>query len=172
MAITVNSRKAAWELANKLFPTDYLKDEDASSNAGYPVYWSTDRDRNAWISDLNCRLEINIGAETTNIWIEEPEALETEEEKMKFAEELNTWLGYYTDEVIERVMSKMDQIIADKRSRFMIRELHKRTHKEEESMVDSFRWALGGDSPRVWRHTATTHASSYRDVLYDLWINE
>lgn len=70
MAITVRTRREAWDLVNKLFPTDYAKDDKASENAGYPIFWSTEEGRNAWISDLNDRLEINIGSDTTNIWIE------------------------------------------------------------------------------------------------------
>lgn len=172
MTITVNGKEKAWELANRLIRTDYMKDDQKSERAGYPIFWSTLDGCDDHICDLNCRLEVNIGLESINIYIEEPEALETEEEKQQFAEELNTWLGYYTDEVIEKVMSKIDLIIADKQSRTMIRELHTRTAQEEESMVGSFRWALGGTSPRLWRHSALTHAKSYRDVLYDLWIKD
>lgn len=28
----------AWNLANKMFPTDYQKDEESSKRAGYPIY--------------------------------------------------------------------------------------------------------------------------------------
>lgn len=55
----VSSVKEAWELASRLFPTDYEKDEDRSSRAGYPIYYSTAEGTNAWISDLNNRLELN-----------------------------------------------------------------------------------------------------------------
>ena len=34
----VSSVKEAWELANQLFPTDYEKDEERSSRAGYPIH--------------------------------------------------------------------------------------------------------------------------------------
>lgn len=170
--IKVDSKRAAWELVNKLFPTDYFKDEERSKRAGYPILYSTEEGRNAWISDLNDRLEINIGAETINVWIEKPESLETNEEKNQFAEELNTWLGAYTEDVIKRVMTKLDEIIADKSTRKMISELHQRTHQEEASMIDSFRWALGGTVTTSWRDSCLTHAKSYRDVLYDLWIKE
>lgn len=63
MAIKVSSRDKAWELADKLFPTDYMKDEESSGRAGYPIYESTaenGRFAGAWISDLNCTLELNI----------------------------------------------------------------------------------------------------------------
>ena len=61
---TVKSKSEAWELANKLFPTDYLEDASASANAGYPIYRSTSEALpNAWynyICDLNCDLELNL----------------------------------------------------------------------------------------------------------------
>ena len=56
----VKSREEAWQQANKLFPTDYVKDEQSSASAGYPIYKSTASDVNAWISDLNVALELNI----------------------------------------------------------------------------------------------------------------
>lgn len=80
----VTSVEKAWEAANRIFPTDYMKDEQSSQRAGYPIYRSTADHVNAWISDLNCRLEVNIqnpdtkNIESTTIWIEEkPEIIET-----------------------------------------------------------------------------------------------
>ena len=68
----VNSKKQAWIEAGKLFPTDYIKDETKSENAGYDIYCSTCDGVNAWICDLDKRLEINLATgETVNIWIEE-----------------------------------------------------------------------------------------------------
>lgn len=71
----VKTIEEAWNEANKIFPTDYEKDEFSSSRAGYPIYRSTaEGHENDYISDLNDRLEINIfrnnlRLETTNIWI-------------------------------------------------------------------------------------------------------
>lgn len=68
----VNSREQAWREADNLFPTDYIKDEMKSENAGYDIYCSTCDGVNAWISDLDNRLEVNLPTgETSNIWIEE-----------------------------------------------------------------------------------------------------
>lgn len=73
----VTSIKEAWDEANRIFPTDYMKDEQSSHRAGYPIYRSTADGVNAWISDLNCRLEVNIQnpktkeIKSTNIYIEE-----------------------------------------------------------------------------------------------------
>lgn len=58
--MTVKSRKEAWKEADKLFPTDYEKDEQSSINAGYPIYKSTAEGVNAWISDLNTTIELNL----------------------------------------------------------------------------------------------------------------
>ena len=70
----VSSVKQAWELANRLFPTAYEKDEERSRRAGYPIHHSTAEGVNAWISDLGNRLELNYpNGESENIWIEEDE---------------------------------------------------------------------------------------------------
>lgn len=80
--IKVRNQEEAWMEANRLFPTDYEKDEVASMRAGYPIYRSTAEGENSWISDLGDRLELNImqedkSVESTNIWIEqEPEITE------------------------------------------------------------------------------------------------
>ncbi len=80
----VRTREEAWKEVDKIFPTDYYKDEQSSQTAGYPILRSTADDVNAWISDLNCRLEVNIQnpetkeIESTNIWISgDPEIVET-----------------------------------------------------------------------------------------------
>lgn len=62
----------AWQKADELFPTDYVKDEDRSARAGYPQYFSTsERYHEDHINDLNDRLEVVVGGRCTNIWIEE-----------------------------------------------------------------------------------------------------
>ena len=68
--MTVNSRAKAWDEADKLFPSDYIKDEAKSERAGYDIYTSTAEGVNAWICDLGDRLELNTAAGTINIWIE------------------------------------------------------------------------------------------------------
>lgn len=74
-----NSRKEAWKIVNEVFPTDYMKDEQSSNNAGYPIYRSTAEDHyHDYICDLGNRLEVNLGStgKTINIWIEEPEEVQ------------------------------------------------------------------------------------------------
>ena len=82
--IKVRNQEEAWMEANRLFPTDYEKDEVASMRAGYPIYRSTAEGEISWISDLNASLELNIynkktkGIDTIRINIEpEPEITET-----------------------------------------------------------------------------------------------
>lgn len=72
--IRVKSVSEAWRAAARIFPTDYEKDESSSLRAGYPVYESVSTDERFagfHISDLNTRLELNMGNETVTIWIEE-----------------------------------------------------------------------------------------------------
>ena len=62
----VKTTAEAWEAANKMFPTDYQKDEESSQRAGYPIYRSTAADHYSfYICDLNDRLEVNMNGEHT-----------------------------------------------------------------------------------------------------------
>ena len=65
--IEVHSVEEAWNMVDKLFPTDYMKDDISSANAGYPVYRSTCKSlANAhynYICDLNTSIEINLCSE-------------------------------------------------------------------------------------------------------------
>lgn len=80
--MTVNSISKAWQAANDIFPTDYMKDDQASKNAGYDIYWSTASGVNAWISDLGDRLEVNFpDGRSVNIWIVEEEIPATRQHK-------------------------------------------------------------------------------------------
>lgn len=92
--IRVNSVSEAWRTAARIFPTDYEMNEESSNRAGYPVYETTSTDlrfSGFHISDLNTRLELNMGNETVTIWIEE-DAFEivvkglTEDEKASLKE--------------------------------------------------------------------------------------
>lgn len=85
MNITVSTKEKAWQLADKLFPTDYMKDEHDSPRAGYPVFNTTSTDdkyTGFHISDLNTALELNMGAGTSGqeskvfILLEENEQVE------------------------------------------------------------------------------------------------
>ena len=68
----VKSKQEAWEIANIIFNTDYMKDDTRSSRAGYDIYCSTAAGVTVWISDLGNRLEVNLeNGETVNIWIDD-----------------------------------------------------------------------------------------------------
>ena len=82
----VKNINEAWNEANKIIPNDYLKDEEASARAGYPIYRSTINHYD-YICDLGDRLEVNLAnGQTVNIWIEEDkEEVITEYEIIKSA---------------------------------------------------------------------------------------
>ena len=110
--MTVNSREAAWQKVNEIFPTDYEKDTRASIAAGYDVYWSTADGVNAWISDLNARLEVNLpNGDSINIWIdEEPEFREY---MLKDAlEVINEALYQIDDMVLPKLQKKIGLDVA------------------------------------------------------------
>ena len=99
----------------------------------------------------------------------------TFDERKELLEILTTWLNPYTHEVILRVVPKIDEIINDETTMMMLRELHERTKKE----INEFE----RDLEFLIKHTADfadydihnhclTHANSYRQVLYDMYIDE
>lgn len=99
------SIEEAWSMANEIFNTDYMKDDAASTNAGYPVYWSTAEGVNAWISDLGDRLEVNQNGKSINIWIEEEQPEEKKEEQPEAKQQFNFDLkitSHKDGETIER----------------------------------------------------------------------
>lgn len=64
------TRKAAWEIADELFPEGYTRDARRSDGAGYDTYTSN-VNYYAYICDLGDRLELNFAdGKTVNVWIE------------------------------------------------------------------------------------------------------
>lgn len=106
--IPCNSVFEAWQEVNKYFPYDYMKDEGASSRAGYPVYRCTADIPNGhynYICDLGNRLEINLCDEdwqgsTINVYIrdvqEEPKETEEKQEEAKLEEAVPAEMHEYT----------------------------------------------------------------------------
>lgn len=90
MTYTVNSTKAAWELANTIIPTDYIYDAELSERAGYPVYNTTSNDpamRFVHINDLCARLEVVLPDYTcVNIYIDEQAEQQNEQPAEEEAE--------------------------------------------------------------------------------------
>lgn len=101
----VRSRQEAWNKADAIFPTDYIKDEVRSKKAGYDIYYSTAQSVHAWISDLGDRLEVNLETgETINIWIEE---------EPRFKEyQIADALAVISDEIYD-IDDKVDSKLAD-----------------------------------------------------------
>lgn len=97
----VKSREEAWEMADRFFPTDYMQDDVLSRRAGYPVYISTSINeayKAAQIADLDCRLEVNDGIQTINIWIRNVEVPE-----MKAT--VRSLTGEFEEYTIEQIVS-------------------------------------------------------------------
>lgn len=95
------------------------------------------------------------------------------EERKEIAELFTNWLGKYTDEVIKKVLERADEIINNEMAMHLLRELKARDEKEYSELTDSIRFLMedfesfsGHDA----RSTCLTHAKSYRDVLYDMYI--
>lgn len=119
--MTVTSIKDAWAEANKIFPTDYEHDTSRSERAGYPIYYSTASDVNAWISDLGNRLEVNLpDGKSVNIWIQAPaeaatsdstkdtedSGSATKEERRETAKRIQRFTYYYTKEYVHELDNK------------------------------------------------------------------
>ncbi len=135
------AREIAWQEADRLFPTDYEYDEGSKQRAGYPIYRSTVKDVNAWISDLNCRLEVNVeqkdhSISSTNVWVdydwelaknygtkytdEEYEKLDSQKDnegwtKNEFAEWIANEFGFQKEKI--HVMSDMRTWAHNKRTK-------------------------------------------------------
>ena len=131
----VMSREAAWAEVDKIFPTDYQKDENTTERAGYPVYKSTADNTNAWISDMGCRLEVNLpDGKSVNIWIEESE----EEQKKE-----DGTLPHYGEMLSEKIRATADMRNLTAFERFVLD--HGWQFSNEESLKAGY--------DRVWKST-------------------
>lgn len=94
-------------------------------------------------------------------------------EQNEIAALFGNWLQQYTHEVIIRVIEKRDEIISNEFSMNLLKELKEREEEEEHD----FRRSIGHllDNYNTFKeynpHShPLTHAKSYRDVLYDMYI--
>ncbi len=93
----------------------------ASERAGYPIYYSTASDVNAWISDLGNRLEVNLpDGKSVNIWIQAPaeaatsdstkdtedSGSATKEERRETAKRIQRLAYFYTVEYVGQLDNK------------------------------------------------------------------
>lgn len=97
----------------------------------------------------------------------------TMEERKEIVRLFANWLKKYTHEVVVSVMEKRDEIINNEMAMKMLRELKEREEKEYDdfsnsigSMMYDFETFKEFD---VHNHPLT-HAGSYRDILYDMYI--
>lgn len=88
-------------------------------------------------------------------------------------EEMQNWLGTYVNGIVIKVMAKFDEIQNNEFAVKMIKELYVRTLKEKEDEVRSFEGLMrdfnGYKDFNIYSHSLE-HASSYRDILYDMFI--
>ena len=86
----------------------------------------------------------------------------------EFAVELANWLSMYTEDVIHRVMAMMDDMVV------MYVGSGQAYHvKETVALAETIQAGYNSDAVvDRYRNHALTHAASYRDVLYDAYINE
>lgn len=93
-------------------------------------------------------------------------------EQKEFAKKLQVWLGEYTQEVYERVMKQMGEIINNEFALKMIDELYERTLKEQEDEIRHIEYALGHEGKNLdgFHNHPLEHSKAYRDVLYDMFI--
>ena len=97
-----------------------------------------------------------------------------EKEKLS-AEEVANWLGYYTHEVIARVMAKFEEIENNECAVHLIKELYRRTLKQKEDELKDFKYLMNKECRKKFieydiHNHPIEHAYSYRDVLYDMFI--
>ena len=119
--MTVTSIRDAWAEVQKIFPTRYEHDASRSERAGYPIYYSTASDVNAWISDLGNRLEVNLpDGKSVNIWIQahaeaatsdstkdtEDSGSATKEERRETAKRIQRLAYFYTVEYVGQMDNK------------------------------------------------------------------
>lgn len=89
-------------------------------------------------------------------------------EKEEFAVMLWSWLEDYTDEVINKVLPQVNDILNNETAMFMLKELHLRKKEETESHIRDLASHLYDGNFTRW--TSLTHSSSYGNVLADMYI--
>lgn len=83
------------------------------------------------------------------------------------------WLKDYTHEVIIRVLEKRDEIINNEFAMNLLKELKTREEKEKADFDNSMANLLSDfDKYKEYNphNNPLTHAKSYRDILYDMYI--
>lgn len=85
----------------------------------------------------------------------------------------SNWLNQYTHKVIVEVLEKRDEIINNEFAMNLLKELKTREEKEKADFDNSMANLLSdfdGFKEYNPHNNPLTHASSYRDILYDMYI--
>lgn len=95
------------------------------------------------------------------------------EEKKEIRAYFTTWLSEYSYEVINKVMAQAEDIINNDVAMMLLKELHERTQEEKIDFERSIGLLL--DNYDIYKeynphNHPLTHADSYRNVLYDMYI--
>lgn len=96
-------------------------------------------------------------------------------EQREVSEMFAAWLGSYTHEVIVKVIARRDEIINNDFAMGLIKELKERTDIERKEFSQSIEFMMkdfDGFSKYDPHNHALSHAKSYRDVLYDMYIRD
>ena len=91
----------------------------------------------------------------------------------EFIELLANWLNTYTDDVVKRVMKKVDEIKNNDFALFLLKELYDRekdVYVDFIQGIDSLYYDYDYYSEYDVHTHPLSHAESYRDVLYDMFI--
>ena len=82
------------------------------------------------------------------------------------------WLNNYSNDVVVKVMEKYEQIINDKTTYTMLSKLYEEENKEEETFIHDIeymiKFGIKDETKDMLR--LGEYSSSYREVLYDLYI--
>lgn len=85
----------------------------------------------------------------------------------------SNWLKKYTHEVIVKVLEKRDEIINNEFTMNLLKELKTREEKEKadfDNSIANLLYDFDGYKEYNPHNNPLTHANSYRDILYDMYI--
>ena len=97
----------------------------------------------------------------------------TRKEQTEVTNLFANWLRQYTHEVIVKVLEKRDEIISNEFAMHLLRELYIRDEKERACFTNNIAFLLinfDGHKELNPHSNPSTHAGSYRDILYDMYI--
>lgn len=95
------------------------------------------------------------------------------EDRISFRDDMANWLKHYTNEVVKTVVAKSEDILDNPVALNMLHELRLREAEEAQDFRYDIDWLLTDyeeNKDRELRLSPLTHAQSYRDVLYDMYI--